>query len=688
MTTLWLDEETRSTLNLVSVGTHIYAKHCEITLNSWAIDGDAPQVDEGFTRDFLDAYRTADVIASHGDFDPIVLREKLPDLWRPRVWYNTMAQARRHGLPGGLAKLCTILKVPADQAKMTEAHEDMLLFCKPLKDGTWATKATHPDRWARFVKYGGLDVEAMRAVHARCPTWNDTFERDIEAADRAINDRGFAVDLDFCDKAIAILKTEGARLDAAAQAATDHDVHSARQRDALLVHICWRYGVHLPDLRASTLERRIKDDDLPDALRELLSLRLQSSRTSTSKYATARRRTGEDGRMRGTTVLCGAMRTKRWSGKDFQPHNQMRPEIGTLKGEALTDEVRWGIAATKAGVLTDMATQPVTSILASAIRGVIVPAPGYKLVVGDWKNVEGRGLAWAAGEESALKEFAEFDAGTGKDPYKVTFSNASGVPVDAVDDGKERQIGKILRLMLGYEGGVSAILTGALTYKVELTDIVGATRARIPPDVWAECERWYAVAVKKHQTYGLDKETFCTCDGLKRLHRRTMPKTVAMWGAMRDAAVTTIRTRRETRVGPFGFDMKGTWLRMLGPAGDFLSYPAAQVEPTDEGVSIRYYAENQYTKKWQWTTTYGGKLVENAIQWLCRNILARTLVACEEEGFDTVLHVHDEPIGEVAEEHAQAWAHWLKDTMERPIEWAPGLPLAAEVKVLDRYEKA
>lgn len=689
MTTLFLDLETRSRLNLKMVGAHIYAQDCEITLNSWAVDDSKVWVEEELSDRFLHALHHPNTtrVVSHGDFDPIVLSQKIPDLPLHK-WYNTMAQARRHGLPGALEKLCEILKVPADLAKMTEAHADMLLFCKPLLDGTWATKATHPERWARFRQYGGLDVEAMREVHKRCPKWNDTpFEFAVERADYAINERGFAVDIDFCEKAIDVLNAESRRLDARAVDESKGDLDSARQRDVLLSHLLMEHGVSLPDLRAATLERRLKDENLPEGLRSLLLLRLESSRTSTSKYKTVERRAGLDGRVRGTMVYCGAHKTKRWSGKDVQPHNLMRPSIGKLRGKTLAAEVRWGIAATKAGVLRDLATHPVTSILASAVRGVIVPEPGFKIVSGDWSNVEGRGLAWAAYEESALDAFREYDAGTGSDIYKLAYSNATGVPVDDVDDGTERQIGKVMELFMGYEGGVGAFVTGAAAYRVELATIVSAARSRIPPDIWAACERWYAVSVGLKKTYGLPKDIFCTCDGLKRLWRDRRPKTVALWADVKAAIIEALRTKRETAAGRFCFDVKGTYLRMRLPSGGYLSYAGAQAVPEGDEFKIRYWGENQYTKKMGWINTYGGKIVENGNQALCRDILAWTLVKAEEDGFPTVLHVHDEPNGEVAEEHAEGWARWLGETMRAGPPWAAGLPLAADIKILSRYEK-
>ena len=253
---------------------------------------------------------------------------------------------RAHSLPGKLATLCEVLKVPADQAKDKEGKQLIQLFCKPRPATSKirrATRETHPAEWAKFVTYAGLDIEAMRACHKRMPTWNYSgAELDLWHLDQRINDRGVAIDLGLVHAAIAAVDIEQKELARRAKAMTGGQVESATQRDALLAHILEEYGVDLPDLQMSTLERRVQDTDLPIELRELLGVRLQASTTSTSKYRTLAKGTSADGRLRGTLQFNGAARTGRWAGRLFQPQNIPR---GTVHGEMLTA----GIAAIKAG---------------------------------------------------------------------------------------------------------------------------------------------------------------------------------------------------------------------------------------------------------------------------------------------------------------------------------------------------
>ncbi|HBI8282959.1 TPA: DNA polymerase, partial [Escherichia coli] len=215
---------------------------------------------------------------------------------------------------------------------------------------------------------------------------------------------------------------------------TDGEVQAATQRDALIKHIVESYGVELPDMQRSTLERRIADPDLPSAVKELLAIRLQASTTSTSKYKALMKGVSHDGRLRGTLQFCGASRTGRWAGRLFQPQNLPRP---SLKQEQIDE----GIEALKAGC-ADLLFDNIMELTSSALRGCIIAPTGKKLVVSDLSNIEGRMLAWLAGEEWKLNAFREYDAGTGPDLYKLAYAKAFDIAPDDVDKHM-RQIGKV-----------------------------------------------------------------------------------------------------------------------------------------------------------------------------------------------------------------------------------------------------
>lgn len=355
MHTLWLDLETFSDVPIAH-GAHAYAERAEILLFAWAIDDEPAQVwDVTLGEDMPDALYGAMMtpsvlVCAHGSsFDRTILRHVIPEHCPliPR-WRDTLVKALAHSLPGGLDALCDILKVPTDKAKDKDGRQLVHLFCKPRPAGhalRRATRETHPAEWARFVEYARLDVEAMREVDRLLPSWNyDGDELALWHLDQAINDRGFQVDTDLAHAAIRAVKREQAALAARTQELTAGGVSSATQRDALLRHILAAYGVALPDMKQSTLERRVNDPDLPVALRELLAIRLQASSTSTSKYRALINAVSSDGRLRGTLQFNGASRTGRWAGRLFQPQNMPR---GKIKAP---DVLERGIDALKADI--------------------------------------------------------------------------------------------------------------------------------------------------------------------------------------------------------------------------------------------------------------------------------------------------------------------------------------------------
>jgi DNA polymerase len=693
---LWFDCETFSECDLKSAGTHRYAEHpsTEITVAQWAIDDGEPVVwDCTDTRghyvisdaltDWLEDPAVT-VIAHNSMFDRTLLRH----CWGIDVpverWQDTMIQAMAHGLPGSLDKIGQIVGLDADQAKDKRGRELIQLFCKPRpKNSTLrrATRETHPNEWAEFLEYSRQDIVAMRAIAGRLPTWNYRGghpELDLWHLDQRINDRGVAVDTDLAVAAIDAVATEQARLKADVFRETDSLVGNASQRDNLLAFICAEYGVNLPDMKADTLRRRVEDPDLPEAVRLLLSIRLEATKTSTAKYKALVNATSEDGRLRNTLQFAGAQRTARWAGRIFQPQNMPRPSYG-FDGEAQD----LGIEALKLGC-ADLVSNSVMQLTADCIRGCIVAPPGRKLVIADLSNIEGRGLAFLAGERWKLKAFAEFDAGTGEDLYKVAYGRSFNIPAKEAT-GQKRQIGKVMELGLGYEGGVAAFLTFAAVYQMDLEELAAAVYATASREALENALGMWTWAEKKKRTLGLPERVYVACEVLKRAWRDAHPQTTALWKAAGDSVRAAIQNPGETF--PIGDHLKarrdGAWLRIRLPSGRYLCYINPKVD--DDGT-ITYFGVNQYTRQWGPIKTYGGKLIENCTQAFARDILAYNMPTIEAAGYEIVLSVHDELLTETPDRpefNVQA----LAGMMSSAPAWATGIPLAAAGFETLRYRK-
>ena len=523
MPRLWLDTETYSETP-ISAGTHQYVdagKGAEIMLFAYAFDEEPVRVvdlaqGEELPSRVLEAFSDPSVIltAHNAAFDRTVIRRFWPDAGDPDRWQDTMILAYSCSLPGSLANLCEVLGLPVDKAKDKDGKRLVQLFCKPLPAGrklTRATAGTHPEDWEHFVEYCRLDVEAMREVWKRLPKWNDTPALwDEWYLDQKINDLGMTIDVELVRAAVAASCEAKERSDKAVYKLTCGEVQSVGQRDALLRHILISYGVALPDFRTTTLEKRLDDPNLPEPVKELIAERLENSRTSVQKYVKLSEAVSADGRLRGCLQFMGATRTGRWTGRIFQPQNLPR-------GKMKPAEVEEAIKAIKSQC-ADLVYENIPQVLSNCIRGVIIAPPGHKLVVADLSNIEGRVLAWLAGEEWKLEAFRLYDAGRGPDLYKATYGRTFGVKPEDVTK-QQRQIGKVLELAMGYQGGVSAFCTFARAYRVDLDELAGHTRAAIDPGCWTEAADfagWLKANRGEEALLGLKPDTFIACEAIKR----------------------------------------------------------------------------------------------------------------------------------------------------------------------------
>lgn len=684
MSTLFIDLETYNTVP-IKFGVHKYAETAEITLISWAIDDSPVHVlDRTASADMPPELHAAitdpsvRIVAHNSGFDRTVL-DRLHETDVSR-WHDTMVQAYQHSLPGSLGELCEVFGLPTDKAKDKEGRQLVLLFCKPRPDGSRATRKTHPEKWAAFIEYARLDVIAMRELYQRMPRWNCDKERALWLLDQTINDRGVCIDIHLVDGAIHAVNSAKAQLAARTQELTSEEVQAATQRDAMLKHLLSEYGVTLPDLQASTLERQVNNPELPEPLRELLMIRLQASSSSTAKYTALANACSSDARLRGTLQFCGASRTGRWAGRVFQPQNLPRPTLDNASVEI-------GIAAMKIGG-ADLLFSNVMELASSSLRGCLIAPKGKKLVVADLSNIEGRVLAWVAGETWKINAFERFDAGKGADLYKLAYAKSFGIKPDDVSKD-QRQIGKVQELALGYAGGVGAFLTFARAYGIDLDQMAEQAWPVIPQSAkLAAVDTLEWTRKQKRDTFGLSDKAWLTCEVFKASWRTAHPHVKQLWADVQDAfrRVADGETRVLVSVngGPkLVFDKVKSWVRVMLPSGRYLCYPQARIESDGR---LTYLGINQYSRKWSRLTTYSGKLTENIVQAIARDVLAASMPNIENANYQIVLTVHDEIICETSDTPEYNADH-LSQMMSDAPAWAKGLPLAAAGFETYRYRK-
>lgn len=686
MKKLYLDLETYCDVPLKR-GTFAYAAKAEILIAAYAWEGEDVHVIDctrfSFRKDkFAELLAQADEIWCHNaafDFTVLSYAGIFVPLEKRRC---TMARAYAHSLPGKLADLCAVLKVPEDKAKHANGKALIDLFCKPppknMKRGR-ATRETHPTEWDEFLSYAGGDIEALRVLDERLPMWNYRGrELELWHLDQKINARGIAVDYELAEAAIDVATKEQKRLAEQVQDATYNDiigaseVQRATQRDAMLAHILQTYGVDLPDLKAGTIERRLEDPSIPEPVKELLRIRLMTAKTSVSKYKALLAGMNLDGVLRGLLQWCGAGRTGRWSGRVFQPQNLIRTP------KYLAKEMATAIEAILSDCV-DLLYENVMEVCAAATRGALIARKGKKLVCADLSNIEGRVLAWLAGELWKLQAFRDFDAGDGEDLYVLGYSRSFGVPVDVIHadheaGGTMRLVGKVQELAQGYQGAIGALRSMAAAYGLTFVTDDEAQR------------EFDAAAEGEYETVDDAKDALEVKKllPLVKAWRRANSNIVQFWYDLEDAARRAIETPGVVfTVGMLKLRRDGWWFKIRLPSGRLLCYPSPRV---DERGKISYMGVHQYTKKWTRLKTYGGKLAENITQAVARDVLAWNMPEVEASDFDLLLTVHDECITETDENRENA-VEDLCALMTKVPPWAVGLPLAADGYEAKRYRK-
>lgn len=271
------------------------------------------------------------------------------------------------------------------------------------------------------------------------------------------------------------------------------------------------------------------------------------------------------------------------------------------------------------------------------IRKAIRAPEGYLLAVVDASQIECRILNMVAGQTDVIERFRR-----GEDPYIGIASQAYGRPVTKAD-ASERGTGKQLELSCGYGAGAETIRNTAKL------GIYG------PPVL-------------------IDDETALRW---RNIYRETHPHVVNYW-AEAGRMISRLASAGYPAVewGPLTVRDQ----RVYAPNGGWVDY--STLEYSEEWQSWRVRKRNG------WTRLYGGKLVENVVQFLARVVLSQTMLRVRQRGLRVVNCTHDEMIVLVkADGTERAVYEWLLAEMSRAPAWMPGIPLAAEGALEEFYAK-
>ncbi len=169
-------------------------------------------------------------------------------------------------------------------------------------------------------------------------------------------------------------------------------------------------------------------------------------------------------------------------------------------------------------------------------------------------------------------------------------------------------------------------------------------------------------------------------DGWRKLHAPTVRFWYDLQRAFEGAA-----QGRETSVDCFTFQPSstGTDVAVFLPSGRPLVYNDVRLTRGDRGrTRITYHGQKAVRED-----TYGGKITENLIQALCRDLMADALARSDSAGLNPVLHVHDEIVVDCPRSEAREAEQELHRIMTSVPDWAATFPIGAAGHVGERYRK-
>ena len=567
---LGIDIETYSPVSLPKTGVYRYVDtdEFEILLFSYAYDdGPVYTVDlvsgECLPDSVLADLENPEVIkaAYNAQLERVCLSKYLGHWLDPCQWRCTAVMAAYLTMPARLADAAVALGVT--ERKMEEGKDLIRYFsvpCKPTKanDGRRRNLPEHaPDKWAVYKQYNAQDVETERAVRKACEAHPmPESEWELYALDQMINDRGVRVDKLLVKQAMAV---DSQFSEAAYQRARDitglDNPGSVAQLKAWLAD----QDVPMESLTKKLVQEKAANTE--GVVSELLSLRLELSKTSIKKYETIARCMCRDGRVHGMLQYYGASRTGRWAGRLLQVQNLPQNHLEDL-------DLAGSIVKAGDTEQLEMLFGSVPNTLSELIRTALIPRDGCRFIVADFSAIEARVLAWQAGEEWVLDEFRC----AGK-IYEATASRMYHVPKESIVKGNPnyeyRQKGKQATLSCGYGGGVGALKNmGAKMSEDEMQPLV---------DAWREAN----------------------------------PRIVALWGAMDRGVRKVIRDHSSVRVGKVVLYWRDEKLLIRLPTGRDLCYLSPRTVTNRFGNDGIGYLAPMANGQLGVLETFGGKLVEN-----------------------------------------------------------------------------
>ena len=619
---LYVDTETFSTVDIKTAGTVKYAQDAELLLAGFRLGDEYDYYDyeykPGFPKWALGHIKHGGLVCAHNALFDYVVLKKSIPELKIEQMIDSMAIVASRGLPLSLEKAGAALDVGVQ--KYSGGGRLVRKFCIPRKP-TKLNKSTRV-----LPKDSPEEWKEFRDVY---------LQADVDSMKEIVDFLGvlpdqeqqYWVDTQIINLSGIPIDTYTANLinEGIDKLVDDESSKFIRltglfptQRDKVLGWARSR-GSKILNLQAATVQEAIENPKTPKIVKEALEIRANTGHMSFKKYPVMLQATCDDDRIKGTLMYHVAT-TGRFGGRLLQPQNLTK---GNIDGVEAVERIHNGEFSVE--------------LVKSAVRPMIYHPQGFTIV--DYSQIEARIVQWVAGDMDALSIFT-----SDKDPYIVMAGKIYGIEYDKVTD-KQRFNGKQAILGLGYQMGLKKFIMLIESYGGSITN----EEAKV------------AIAV----------------------YRETHKKVVRLWGNMNEASVMAIqRPGKVIKVNKhISFVFEDLFLYMILPSGRRISYFKPNLEIGNYGYSVSYMSMNanhQYVR----TATYGGKLVENAVQAIARDILCYAVNNLLDKGYTITTHIHDEIVVQGTYDVEE-----ISKIMCDLPEWAEGLPIEAEGFNSPRFKK-
>lgn len=604
------------------------------------------------------------LLAHNASFDSVVTKAlqeqgRIPDI--PFEWSDTADMCAFLGMPRNLKGAMKQL-LGREISKEVRANMDGKL-----------PEMLSPEQFRELYEYGQGDaIECLELWLKFSPEWPEV-ERMISAQNRVACARGFAVNREAIINGIKVLKNiQEDASDKLPWVATE--VEDEKQKAGSLK----AFGVWLRDHGVVPPQSFKKDS--PEFLDWVKSLdKLSDEKVRDEVKGVLEARVNHAGTVQHIARLETLEAQSRADGL-------VRP--GLIYFGAHSGRFAAGLGEDQSGVKNvNMLNLPRKPVFGVDMRGMYIPRPGYKFVIFDYSQIEARASLWLAGDHEFIEELNK----PGANLYGITAAKMGWCkPGEDIKHEKPDlyRLAKCCVLGLGYSMGANKFVDSCKSQGLEMESV--------PRNEWPELDRSMKFMIRNvcKLDYTNEKDfhrigQFLYSKKVVDQWRAANARIVGLWHSMQEVFLS----RAENETDDITFTL---------PSGRTKTYYHPRVKnevsivvDPDTGEkknNIRKVLTASVVKGQAPKFFTGGKLVENMIQSLCRDVMTYGAVEIEEKhpSWKFCWSCYDEVIFEVPEREVDEALKEMPEIMchgDRIKDWTQGLPLAVDGGAFDKYCK-